>query len=280
MNKVTALDFLSEKIIQNQGSYCQRVDIEFMIRSVINISRAKLYSDSPLLEEKDICLLSKMIEKRISGVPLAYILKKIGFWNLDLYIDDNVLVPRPETESLVEIILQKYGNKKISILDAGTGSGAIALSLASERKDWDIFALDLSEGAIQVARKNMVLHNLKIYFLRSSWLQAISENSFDLIVSNPPYIDSNDKRLLDDGLFYEPQSALVSKDRGYGDLFEIANSSIKCLNNNGELFLEHSPEQAGNIKLYLEKLNYIGIACHQDLNGDDRITAATKNSKQ
>mgnify|MGYP006126966727 CR=1 FL=1 len=280
MNKLTALDFLREKANQNQGSYCQRIDIELMIQSVIDVDRAKLYSDSPLLKQKDVCLLTRMIEKRISGMPLAYILKKIGFWNLDLYINDNVLVPRPETESLIEIILQKYGNKKISILDVGTGSGAIALSLASEREDWDIYALDLSEDAIEVARKNMVIHNLKINFFRSSWLQAISENSFDLIVSNPPYIDSNDKCLLDDGLLYEPQSALVSKDGGYGDLFEIANSSIKCLNMNGELFLEHSPEQAGKIKLYLEELNYIGITCHQDLNGDERITAASKNSKQ
>lgn len=277
MIKSSALDFLKEQELLNKDSYCQRVDIEFMINLVKGSDRAKLYSSPPLLEENDTQVLLAMIEKRISGVPLAYILGSKGFWNLDLKVNCNVLVPRPETETLIELVLESFDERNIAVLDAGTGSGAIALALAKERELWSICALDLSPEALIVAKQNMIDLSLKINLIRSNWINCIKEKSFDLIISNPPYIDKRDRRLKGDGIVFEPYRALVSDDNGYKDLFEIIRNSKSCLKAGGALYLEHSPEQSKDIRLYLEKYGYTDLKVLKDLNGDNRVTSAIRD---
>jgi len=272
---ISALDLLREQALINKSTFCQLVDIEGMIISLTGVDRAKLYSDPPLLNKDKILAVLEMIDRRVSGVSLAYILEKKGFWNIDLIVNENVLVPRPETETLIEIILEQYGNNKLTILDAGTGSGAIALALAHERKRWNLFALDFSSKALSVARENIFNLNLKVKLIRSKWLECISDGVFDLIVSNPPYIDSSDERLKGDGVLFEPLEALVSDNEGLDDLYELIRTSRRCLKPKGTLCLEHAPEQSQDIRLYMEKYEYTDIKLFKDLNGDDRITFAT-----
>jgi len=277
ITKSSALNFLREQELLNKDSCCQRTDIEYMITLVTGSDRAKLYSDSLLLKKNDIQVLFSMIKERLSGVPLAYILGTKGFWNLDLKVDRNVLVPRPETETLIESVLENFKKNKISVLDAGTGSGAIALALAKEREQWNIYASDFSIKALMVAKQNMIHLNLNIGLIRSNWTDCLKENSLDLIISNPPYIDAKDIRLKDDGIHFEPYEALVADDNGYKDLFEIVRNSRSCLKRGGVLYLEHSPEQAKDIKLYLEKHGYTDARARKDLNGDNRITFAIRD---
>jgi release factor glutamine methyltransferase len=274
---ISALDLLREQTLLNKSTFCQMVDVEAMIISLTGVDRARLYSDPPLLNKDKIFALLAMIDRRISGVSLAYILEKKGFWNIDLKVNENVLVPRPETETLIELILEQFGNNKLTILDAGTGSGAIALALSHERKRWDVFALDCSSKALSVARENIFNLNLKVKLIRSKWLECISDSAFDLIVSNPPYVDSRDERLKGDGVLFEPLEALVSDNEGLDDLYELIRASRRCLKPKGILYLEHAPEQSKDIRLYMEKYEYTNVKLCKDLNGDDRITFATTN---
>jgi len=215
-----------------------------------------------------------MIRRRIDGEPLAYILGKKGFWNLDLEVNNQVLVPRPETEALLEDILLSFNQTYLSVLDLGTGSGAIGLSLKKEKKEWDVYCSDISINALEVANKNSLKNNLEVNFVCCDWLNAFKPNSFDLLISNPPYIKLDDIRLKSDGLSHEPLEALVSGTTGKEQLFVIATSSKRFLKKGGYLYLEHSPCQAKELKLFLKELNFKNISEIFDLNGDKRSIKA------
>jgi release factor glutamine methyltransferase len=202
---------------------------------------------------------------------LAYILKSKGFWSLDLFVDENVLVPRPETEIIIEKILESFDTSEKTVLDLGTGSGAIGLSLSKERKDWGVFCSDISFDAIKVARKNKYKNEVDAIFINSDWLEAYADNTFDIIVSNPPYIDPDDPRIHSDGLKYEPIHALISGQKGLKDIQTIICQSQEVLVNKGSLFIEHGHDQSGEVELLLEKYNFSDIRKFQDLNGDDRV---------
>jgi release factor glutamine methyltransferase len=202
---------------------------------------------------------------------LAYILKSKGFWSLDLFVDENVLVPRPETEIIIEKILESFDTSEKTVLDLGTGSGAIGLSLSKERKDWGVFCSDISFDAIKVARKNKYKNEVDAIFINSDWLEAYADNTFDIIVSNPPYIDPDDPRIHSDGLKYEPIHALISDQKGLKDIETIICQSKEVLVNKGSLFIEHGHDQSGEVELLLEKYNFSDIRKFQDLNGDDRV---------
>jgi len=218
-----------------------------------------------------------MINRRNDGEPLAYIVGKIGFWNIDLKVNKHVLVPRPETETIIELVLNSFDQQSIKILDAGTGSGAIALALASERKNWLIYALEKSENSIKIAIDNMNNLGLHVGFFRSNWLDSIQSSSLDVIVSNPPYIAANDLRLEADGVSKEPLEALVSKDQGFADLNKIIKDSFRCLVKGGRIFVEHAPEQSDLVEEFYKKSNYTAIEVHKDLNGDNRVSSGIKN---
>jgi len=220
--------------------------------------------------------LFSMILRRNKGEPLAYILGSKGFWKMDFEVNEHVLVPRPETEVLIETILDQILEDSLTVLDAGTGCGAIALALAIERNQWHVVATDKSGKALQIAKRNKLKLKASVNFLRSNWLDPFGLEQFDLIVSNPPYIDQNDPCLKADGVKFEPLSSLVSKNKGLGDLEEIILRSYNCLKRGGNIFLEHAPWQTNEVKKFLSKSNFIEIKVFKDLNGDERISSAFK----
>ena len=276
MTRLLASELLKEQILINNDTNCDRIDLEQIFLFILNITRSDFYSKSHYLRLEDYKKLGDMITRRNDGEPLAYILGKKGFWNIDLIINEHVLVPRPETETIMELVLSSYDQQSIKVLDAGTGSGAIALALASERINWLIYALDKSENSIQIAIDNMINLGLYVGFFRSDWLDSIQSSSLDVIVSNPPYIAAGDLRLKADGVSKEPVEALVSDNQGFADLNKIIKDSFRCLVKGGRIFVEHAPEQSDLVEEFYKESNYTAIEVHKDLNGDNRVSSGIK----
>jgi release factor glutamine methyltransferase len=276
VTRLLASELLKEQILINNDTNCDRIDLEQIFLFILNITRSDFYSKSHYLRLEDYKKLGDMITRRNDGEPLAYILGKKGFWNIDLIINEHVLVPRPETETIMELVLSSYDQQSIKVLDAGTGSGAIALALASERINWLIYALDKSENSIQIAIDNMINLGLHVGFFRSDWLDSIQSSSLDVIVSNPPYIAAGDLRLKADGVSKEPVEALVSDNHGFADLNKIIKDSFRCLVKGGRIFVEHSPEQSDLVEEFYKESNYTAIEVHKDLNGDNRVSSGIK----
>ena len=266
--------FIQETIASQEKAHHLALDLELMACSLLGVERSKLLTSPIALNQVSKEKFQSMIRRRIGGEPLAYILGKKGFWNLDLEVNNQVLVPRPETEVLLEDILLNFNQTYLSVLDLGTGSGAIGLSLKKEKKEWDVYCSDISINALEVANKNSLKNHLEVNFICCDWLNAFKPNSFDLLISNPPYIKLDDIRLKSDGLSHEPLEALVSGTTGKEQLFVIATSSKRFLKKGGYLYLEHSPCQAKELKLFLKELNFKNISEIFDLNGDKRSIKA------
>jgi len=273
MNEQNSLELINQLSKENLNQHCKKEDLELLILDILGIDRNILYRKNPTLNEDQTIILRQYIKRRNLGEPLAYILGNKGFWKLDLSVDKNVLVPRPETELLVEKILFFYDSKPLKLLDLGTGSGAIGLSLISERPSWEVYCSDLSFKALNVAQENKKNKLMNAYLINANWLNAFGKNSFDVIVSNPPYVDQNDKRLLKDGVSFEPLEALVSKERGLKDLKHIIMNAKDHLRDEGHLFVEHAPEQSKDVIDIFNYCSYKSIRQFKDLNGDDRVSS-------
>ena len=272
MMESNSLELISQLSRENQDRYCSKEDIKIMVLHTLDIDRNTLYRENPFVDKGQLKKIEDYIERRNLGEPLAYILETKGFWNLDLFIDENVLVPRPETELLVEKILSLCGSEPLSLLDLGTGSGAIGLSLLSERPSWEVYCSDLSFKALKVAQENKKNNLANVKLINSNWLSAFASNSFDIIVSNPPYVDQNDERLFKDGVSFEPIQALVAEERGLRDIRHIIKNSREYLRDNGSLLVEHAPEQSNDVIDLFKEYSYTDIRLFQDLNGDDRVS--------
>ena len=265
------------KLLTQSSTLSSQLDIELLVLHLLNIDKNVLYRDNPSLTKETCNELKDLIKRREKGEPLAYLTNQIGFWNLSLYVDNKVLVPRPETETLVRNILETFDSKQIKVLDLGTGSGAIGLSLAKERKNWEVICSDMSLEAIKVTEKNMLMNSLNVSLVNSNWLAAFKNECFDLIVSNPPYINPSDPRVLSDGLKFEPIEALVSDSEGFKDIEQIVKESCKSLNNSGYLFLEHGYDQSDEVISIFENYDFSQIRTFKDLNGDDRVCSGKLN---
>ena len=272
MREANSLELMSQLSKENQDRNCSKEDIKLLVLHTLDIDRNTLYRENPFVDKGQLKKIEDYIERRNLGEPLAYILETKGFWNLDLFIDENVLVPRPETELLVEKILSLCGSEPLSLLDLGTGSGAIGLSLLSERPSWEVYCSDLSFKALKVAQENKKNNLANVKLINSNWLSAFASNSFDIIVSNPPYVDQNDERLFKDGVSFEPIQALVAEERGLRDIRHIIKNSREYLRDNGSLLVEHAPEQSNDVIDLFKEYSYTDIRLFQDLNGDDRVS--------
>ena len=246
-----------------------RIDCEVLLAEVLALTRAQIlaYPERQLAPEEHADLQAGIASLR-QGQPLAYILGHREFWGLSFKVTPAVLVPRPETELLVELSAA-LAPQSGRILELGTGSGAIAISLATERSDLDITATDIASDALAIATENALSHNTSIEFLNSNWFADIS-GSWDLIVSNPPYIAEQDPHLP--SLQAEPQHALIAGADGLDDIHRIANDSRHYLKIGGHLILEHGHDQAPRVRNIMSEAGFIDIRSAQDLARIERAT--------
>ncbi len=213
------------------------------------------------------------LARRVAGEPLAYITGEQQFWNHTFRVNSATLIPRPETELLVETVLNEQQHRQLTVLDLGTGSGAIAVSLASERQGWSVTGIDESFAAIEVARENGG-DQPNNRFLVGDWCNAINDDAIDIIVSNPPYIRDADPHLQ--ALTFEPRSALTAGTSGLDCFQRIAVSCRRCLHKGGWIYLEHGYDQAEDVHQILLQSGYSAIDHRHDLQGIKRVTLAQK----
>ena len=256
-----------------------RLEADLLVAHVLKLSRAELYMRSnDTLSEEQINTILLLVARRTKQEPMAYILGHKEFWSLNLKVTPATLIPRPETEALVEWILDKFSNSaNLKVADLGTGSGAIALALASERPLWKITATDASSSTLKIAQENAASLNIdSIEFRLGNWCEAFLDTHYDLIISNPPYIAENDPHLA--ALTYEPSSALIAKNSGLSDLTELIREAKNYLNEQGVLVLEHGFEQGPAVRKLFSEYGYDKIATQCDLGRQERFTTAVRNN--
>ncbi len=257
-----------------------RLDSEILLAHVLSVPRIKLYTDSSALvtkaqEQK----YMRHVEKRSKGVPIPYITGYSEFWSLPIIVTKDVLIPRPETELLVEIAkeLSSLFQKPPTVADAGTGSGAIAAAYAKEHPSAKIVATDMSTAALAVAKRNFDTLNVnRIELVRDDWLTAICNNSLDMIITNPPYVDASDTHLMSLSTSFEPTKALYAENRGMSEINKLIRASNRCLKPGGFLLVEHGFAQKTRVVRSFLKNNFVSISTRQDLAGLDRVTYGQK----
>lgn len=252
------------------------LEAELLIEHVTGLSRTQQRLDlSRCLSQAHIIGLQQLRERRVRGEPLAYILGEAHFWTLALKVTPAVLIPRPETELVVERALSHLHDTATQALDLGTGSGAIALAIAQERQRTRMLACDVSVDALQVARANAEnLHLTNVELLQSNWFDTVPALLFDVIVSNPPYIDIHDADVQPQVRAHEPHVALFAADQGMASLNMIISSAPRYLSNGGWLIMEHGWQQAAKVRSLLESSGFVSVASHLDLAGHERVTEA------
>lgn len=221
---------------------------------------------------------NKLIERRTNGTPIAYLTGEQEFWSLPLKVTDDTLIPRPETELLVELVLEKLPvGGTCRVADVGTGSGAIALAIASERKDCRLVATDASAAALTVARDNARRLNIgNVEFVEGSNLQPLKDQTFNIIVSNPPYIPENDPHLSQGDVRFEPRSALVAGIDGLAVIRVLINEGSTYLVDDGWLMIEHGYDQEKVVTHLFNQAGFRNIECYRDLAGLPRASVGKK----
>lgn len=259
------------------GSGSPRIDAEILLQHVVQKPLAWLIAYGDTLASKEHLIdFYKLVEMRLQGQPIAYLTGHKEFWSLDLAVNESVLIPRADTEVLVEQAVQRLANNtSTDVLDLGTGSGAIALAIAKERPLTSVLAVDSQEAALVVARQNAESHELNnVRFLTSHWFTEIKMQQFDVIVSNPPYIEPNDPHLSQGDLRFEPDSALVGAQDGLGDIQNIIQTAPPYLKTGGYLLIEHGYNQSEQVRDYFVGIGFDEIVNYRDLNDLPRCTAA------
>lgn len=250
------------------------LDAQLLLAHVLNKRRTWLYTwPEQVLSLEQLQAFNELSNRRLQGEPVAYLTGHRQFWSMDLAVGPGVLIPRPETELLVELALALGKDRVGPVADLGTGSGAIALALAAERPDWQLMATELSDAALALAASNLRNSGLpNVTLLQGSWCQPLPPQQFQLIISNPPYLAEDDPHLALGDVRFEPRSALVAADKGLADIEVIADSARKHLAEGGILLLEHGWQQGEAVRSILQAHGYANIATHQDHGARDRVT--------
>jgi release factor glutamine methyltransferase len=251
------------------------LEAEVLLAHVLQVSRSHLHAwPERELTPAQQAQFIEFVHRCVRGEPIAYITGQREFWSLDLKVTCDTLIPRPETELLVEQVLATFNdNAPRLIADLGTGSGAIALALATERPTWILHATDRMSAALDVARANAVrLHVANVIFHQGDWCAALPLVRFDAIVSNPPYIAVDDERINQQVKSNEPHSALFSGSDGLDAIRQIIADAKNYLKSGGYLFLEHGSLQAAAVRYLFEKAGYTKVDLHRDLAGLERVT--------
>jgi release factor glutamine methyltransferase len=254
-------------------SITARIEVQMLLQHVLGVNRAYLLAHPErVLNNAEFANYRALLQRRLSGEPLAYILGEREFFGLDFRVTPATLIPRPDTELLVELALQRVPQRGRA-LDLGTGSGAIALSIAHSRPDAAVTAVDASADALEVARDNARrLNTPNARFMHSDWFSALAGEGYDLIVSNPPYIEDADAHLSQGDLRFEPRSALASGADGLDDIRRIVAGAKAHLNPGGWLMFEHGYDQAARARELLETAGYAEVFSARDLSGIERVS--------
>jgi release factor glutamine methyltransferase len=266
---------ITKALQQAKTSGIERLDAQCLLESIFNQPRSWLLAhDDVLLSSLQRTQFEACLERRARGEPLAYLLGKKEFFGLMLGVSQDVLIPRPDTETLVEWALELLANHPArlpQVIDLGTGSGAIALAIKHQCPKASVCGVDISPAALKVAEKNARLHQLKVDFFQSDWWQAVpSDARFDLIISNPPYIADDDPHLM--ALQHEPQSALTPKGDGMAAFHHIITGAKAHLHAGGCLLLEHGNAQADGVFALLQQHEFTAVSTRFDLSGWPRCT--------
>ena len=259
-----------------QVSDSARLDCECLLAHVLKKDRTFLYTwPEKKLDYEQQKLFEKLLSRRQKGEPIAHLLGLKEFWSLPFLVDDSTLIPRPETELLVSTTLDLFADKDEpkAVLDLGTGTGVIALSLAKERPSWKVIGVDKYPQTLEVAQKNQQqLNCTNVIWLQSDWFQNVEPTKFDVIISNPPYIDSKDEHLQRGDVRFEPVTALVSDKLGFKDLQTIIEVSPKYLVEGGYLLLEHGYQQGETVCEFMSEQGYSDCRIKKDLSGNPRVS--------
>jgi release factor glutamine methyltransferase len=252
-------------------------EAEWLLEHVTGLKRSEqILNLNNILPTDQRVALGQLVARRAQGEPLAYVMGEQHFWTLLLKVSPAVLIPRPETELVVERALHHLPAKQAAhVLDLGTGSGAIALAVARERPHAQVLAVDESPSALAIAQENALLNQVSnVSYLRSDWFTAVPRQRFNLILSNPPYIAEGDPHLEAAVLAHEPTAALIAGHDGLAAIRQIIEHAEDFLAPSGWLVLEHGWQQAGEVRQLLESAGWCSVASHADLVGHERVTEA------
>lgn len=259
----------------SQTSPSAQLDAEVLLAYALNTNRTFLYTHpEKILAPSQDDVYQQIVAKRCGGIPIAYLTKTREFWSLPLYVSQDTLIPRPETELLVELTLSLLKDvSPASIIDLGTGSGAIALALASERPDWQLLACDVSQAALEIAEQNAVHLNLSnVCICHSNWFTSIPQHQVNAIVANPPYIAKSDPHLIQGDVRFEPKDALISGVDGLDALTIIIQQGYEYLLPGGLLLVEHGFNQKEAVISLLKERGFESSHCWPDWQGHDRVS--------
>lgn len=266
--------WLRQAVGELSESESPKRDAEILLEHVTGKPRTYLlaFGETQLTSEQE-TQLATLLARRKAGEPVAHLVGEREFWSLPLYVSAATLIPRPDTECLVEQALARLPASASRILDLGTGTGAIALALASERPDCDVTAVDVMPDAVALAQRNvdrLGLNNVTV--LHSSWFSALENHTFGMIVSNPPYIDEHDPHLAQGDVRFEPLTALVAANEGLADLDHIVTMSRKHLLPGGWLLVEHGWTQGEAVRALFTQAGYTAVETCRDYGGNERLT--------
>ncbi|ELY2482951.1 peptide chain release factor N(5)-glutamine methyltransferase [Cronobacter sakazakii] len=266
--------WLKQAIERLTASESPRRDAEILLAFVTGRTRTVILAfGETALTDDELTRLDALLARRAAGEPVAYLIGQREFWSLPLEVSPATLIPRPDTECLVEQAQARLPATPCRILDLGTGTGAIALALASERPDCHVTALDVIPEAVALAKRNaqrLGIDNVTV--LQSHWFSALTDARFSLIVSNPPYIDGDDPHLSQGDVRFEPKSALVADNAGLADLETLVTEARRFLEDNGWLMLEHGWQQGEAVRELFTRAGYQGVETCRDYGGNERLT--------
>lgn len=251
-------------------------EAELLLAYALDVNRSYLIAfPERKIDEKAHMLFLELIERRQNGEPFAYITGEREFYGLSFKVNSETLIPRDDTEVIVDTALSLIPAKleaPFSLVDLGTGSGTIALAIKSMRPDIEVTAVDYYETTLKVAEENAKSNQLEIHFQQSDWFRSLPKSAFDMIVSNPPYIDPIDQHLDGDGVKFEPKRALIADNQGLSDLFHLIETAPNYFKHSGWLLLEHGYDQREALQQKMQDCRYQNIQTIKDYGGNDRVT--------
>ncbi|XKM14449.1 peptide chain release factor N(5)-glutamine methyltransferase [Orbaceae bacterium ac157xtp] len=271
---MTYLEWLKQATLELSGSESPKRDAEILLGFVTNKTRTFLMAFCETkLNDEELTRLNEFVKRRKSGEPVAYITGVKEFWSLNFNVSPATLIPRPDTEKLVEIALDLLPKVPCEVLDLGTGTGAISIAMATERTDCLFTAIEKNPDAFELAQKNAYQIGVNnVYLMQGDWFKPIKGRMFSMIVSNPPYIEPTDVHLSQGDIRYEPRSALVADDDGLADIKIIVNGATKHLNQYGWLLIEHGWKQGEAVRTIFKQHGFQLVETYTDYSGNERVT--------